>query len=117
MLMMDVLPLLRDWEIIVSDDMNHMLCKGDVSEISEMEDMLSLDVVSIWYDHLGLRFVLVAQKITSDTPNEIMTLLSDCKRHVSVGCSMDYVRIMHNARRIAQLAETRLSELFGRWNA
>ena len=117
MLMMDVLPLLREWDIIVVDDMNHVLCRGDASEISEMEDMLSLDVVSILYDYRCLRFVLVAQKITSDSPNEIMTLLSDCKRHVSVGCSMDYVRIMHNARRIAQLAETRLSELFGRWDA
>ena len=114
MLVTDVLPLLSEGRVDIVDESDNVLWRGLSGDVTEDSGILTLNVTLVDYDELNNEFVICVDN-SDDGLHEIEMLLSDCKRHVSVGCAMDYVRIMHNARRIAQLAEIRLSELFGRW--
>lgn len=113
MLVRDVLPLLADGTVVIVDDMDNEVWRGLRGDVPEEKGVLTLNVTLVDYDVLNDEFVVVVDN-RYDYFHEIELLLSDCMRYADEGRMVNYVAIMHLARRVAQIAETSFARMIGR---
>lgn len=114
MLVRDVLPLLSEGNVVIVDDLDNEVWHGMRSDVAEESGVLPLKVTLVDYDTLNDEFVIWVDN-SDDYFHDIELLLSDCLRHADEGRVIGYVAIMHAARQVAQIAETRLAHAIGRW--
>lgn len=114
MLVRDVCSLMLDKKIVIVDKDNNELWNDDWYHLAERKDLIELDVVMIKLDWLHDCYkVYVIER--HDDFHEIELLLSDCMRYADEGRMIDYVAIMHAARRVAKMAETAIARVNGGW--
>lgn len=113
MLVRDVLPLVSYKQVVIVDDLDEVLYRGSARNVLEYSGLLTLNVVSLDYHLYPSEFVMVVYNRDGDF-HEIELLLSDCLRYADEGRMVNYVAIMHLARRVAQIAETSFARMIGR---
>lgn len=113
MLVRDVLPLLSDGTVVIVDDTDNEVWRGLRHDVPEEKGVLPLNVMLVDYDIFNNEFVVVVDNRCDDF-HEIELLLSDCLRYADEGRMVNYVAIMHLARRVAQIAETNFARMIGR---
>ena len=111
MLVRNVIPLMVGQKVAIYDGEDRLEWRGLWIDLSEHEELLDLIVVRIDFDRMRGEFVIV----TDGSPDEIELLLSECMRHADMLGVIDYLAIMHAARRVASLAEIAVSRIMGRW--
>ena len=62
MLVRDVLPLLRNWNVVIVDDLDNELWHGKWYEVPRDEGFLPLNVVMVDFDTLNDGFVVWVDK-------------------------------------------------------
>lgn len=107
------MPLLTNGNVVIVDCTDNVMWRGLRWDVPEESGLLPLNVMLVDYDVLNNEFVVVVDNRCDDF-HEIELLLSDCLRYADEGRMVNYVAIMHLARRVAQMAETSFARMIGR---
>ena len=116
MLVRDVLPLMRDSNVVIVDDLDYDLWRGKTDEVSDDVGLLTLNVVELRFDNLRYEFVVYVDN-RDDYFHDIELLLSDCMSCADESELDDlasYVKIMHASRQVSQIAGTGFAHAIGR---
>lgn len=113
MLVRNVVPLLSDGMVVFVDRLGKLVWSGMKGDVAEETGLLPLVVDAIEFDNYCNAFVVSVHN-GSEEFHEIELLLSDCLRYADEGRMVNYVAIMHLARRVAQIAETSYAKMIGR---
>lgn len=113
MLVREIMPLLSEGLVVVVDPVDREIWRGRRCDVTKEDGVLPLKVLMVDYDLIEEGFVLFVDNDSSDF-HEIELLLSDCLRYADEGRTVNYVAIMHLARRVAQVAETSFARMIGR---
>lgn len=107
------MPLLAVGSVVIVDSMGNEVWRGRTGDVPEERGVLPLSVTMVDYDVLENEFVIAVIE-RHDGFHEIELLLSDCLRYVGERREINYVAIMHVARRVAKMAETAFARVRGR---
>lgn len=106
------MPLLGKSTVVIVDNNDNEVWRGRTGDVPGEKGVLPLSVTMVDYDVLENEFVIVADRC-SDGFYEIELLLSDCLRYADERRAINYVAIMHAARRVAKLAEIGFARVMG----
>lgn len=113
MLVRDVFPMLSEGYACIVDDLDNEIWSGMRRDVAKESGILPLNVTLVDYDTLNDQFVIWVEN-RDDHFHDIELLLSDCLRCADEGGLSSYVTIMHESRKVAQIAETGFAEAIGR---
>ena len=99
------MPLLGKSTVVIVDNNDNEVWRGRTGDVPGEKGVLPLSVTMVDYDVLENEFVIAVIE-RHDNFHEIELLLSDCLRYVDERREINYVEIMHAARRVAKVAET-----------